>query len=52
MHGPFNDGWTIADVNAVLERADPIELLYVPITVSMNSPDCGWSQSVQVRWAG
>src|SRR3954452_18531502 len=50
--GPFANKWTIDDVNAVIERGDPRELLYVPIVVSMDPPDCGWSEAVCVRLAG
>jgi hypothetical protein len=46
---PFSDGWTMEDVKAVLERADPQELLYVPIVVSMDPPDCGWSEAICVQ---
>jgi hypothetical protein len=47
--GHFRDGWTIEDVQAVLDRADPQELLYVPITVSLDPPDCRWSESTCLR---
>jgi len=47
--GPFADGWTIDDVAAVLARADPRELLYVPLVVSLNPPDCAWSEAICVR---
>jgi hypothetical protein len=35
--GPFDAGWTEEDVDAVLRRNDPDELLYVPIVVGMNA---------------
>jgi hypothetical protein len=35
--GPFTEGWTLADADAVVERNLPEELLYVPIVVSMNA---------------
>jgi HEAT repeat protein len=38
--GPFAPGWTEQDVEAALERADPQELLYVPILVGVNAADC------------
>jgi hypothetical protein len=44
--GPFNDGWTIEDVEKVVARGVPQELLYVPIVVSMDPPDCSWSESI------
>jgi len=34
--GPFFDGWTEADVDVILARGNPEELLYVPIVVGMN----------------
>lgn len=50
--GPFKDGWCEEDVEAVLRRGDPAELLYAPIVVSMDPPDCAWAQDVCVRLAG
>jgi len=49
--GPFLDGWSNEDVEAVLLRGDPEELLYVPIVVGMNAPACGaeWAEQVCVR---
>lgn len=46
--GPFADGWTNADVEAVLARADPAELLYVPIVVGMSADECGreWAEAI------
>lgn len=41
--GPFADGWDEAQVEAVLARGDPDEVLYVPILVSLDPPDCAWS---------
>lgn len=51
--GPFAKGWTEADVEAVLERADPDELLYVPIVVGMNAADCKreWVEDICLRLA-
>jgi hypothetical protein len=49
--GPFKDGWCEEDVEAVLRRGDPTELLYAPIVVSMDPPDCRWAQDVCVRLA-
>jgi hypothetical protein len=36
--GPFREGWTVADVEAVVARGDPSVLLYVPLVVSMSPP--------------
>lgn len=51
--GPFRDGWTRDDVEAVLLRGDPGELLYVPVVVGMNAPSCGaeWAEQVCVGLA-
>jgi hypothetical protein len=35
--GPFKSGWDERDVEAVVARGDPAELLYVPIAVGMNA---------------
>jgi hypothetical protein len=45
----FKDGWTEQDMEAAIERNQPEELLYVPIWVSMDPPDCGWAQDVCLR---
>ena len=47
--GPFTDGWTEQDVEEVILRGDPEELLYVPIVVSMDPPDPDWSQQICLR---
>jgi hypothetical protein len=46
--GPFDAGWTEEDVDAVLRRNDPDELLYVPIVVGMNaaSREPGWAEEI------
>lgn len=46
--GPFHKGWTEADIDAALQRGDPEELLYVPIVLGMNAPDCerGWVEGI------
>lgn len=44
--GPFADGWDEAKVEAVIARGDPGELLYVPIVVSLDPPDCAWSFNI------
>lgn len=47
--GPFADGWDEAKVEAVLARGDADELLYVPIVVSLEPPDCAWSLAICKR---
>ncbi len=51
--GPFSSGWTEADVEEVVARADPQELLYVPIVVGMNAPDCerSWVEDICLKLA-
>ena len=51
--GPFADDWTQADVEAVLARGDPSELLYVPIVVGMNADQCEreWAEAICFRLA-
>jgi hypothetical protein len=49
--GPSNHGWCEEDVETVIRRDDPAELLYAPIVVSMDPPDCAWAQDVCVRLA-
>lgn len=51
--GPFASGWTEADVEAVLARGDPEELLYVPIVVGMNADNCNreWAETICLRLA-
>ena len=44
--GPFKDGWTIEDVEAVIARGIPEGLLYVPVVVSIDPPDCAWAQEI------
>ena len=51
--GPFAVGWTGEDVQAVLDRADPRELLYVPIVIGMNAADCEreWVENICLQLA-
>jgi len=44
--GPFRDGWTEQDVESVIARGIPDELLYVPIVITMDPPDCDWSEAI------
>ena len=44
--GPFRDGWTEADVEAVIARGDVDEVVYAPIVASMDPPDADWAFSV------
>ncbi|MEW6736808.1 MAG: hypothetical protein AB1489_36305 [Acidobacteriota bacterium] len=37
------------DAEAAINRDDPEELLYVPISVSMTAPDFQWAQSICIR---
>ena len=44
--GPFKSGWDERDVEAVVARGEPMELLYVPIAVGMNADafEKGWAE--------
>ena len=44
--GPFQDGWTEQEVEAVIARNLPDELLYVPIVITLDPPDCAWSEQI------
>lgn len=44
--GPFKDGWVIADIEKVIEENKAEDLLYVPIVISMDSPDYEWSEKI------
>lgn len=46
--GPFKEGWSEVDVEQALARQNPNELLYVPIVVGMNAPDCDreWAENI------
>jgi HEAT repeat protein len=43
--------WTAADVERLLARNDPADLLHVAIAVSLDPPDCAWAQEVCIRLA-
>lgn len=46
--GPFKAGWSEADVETVMARGVPDELLYIPIVVGMNSDsvDRVWAENM------
>jgi HEAT repeats len=46
--GPFKNEWTLADVEAVIARGEPMDLLYVPIVLGLNAPafDRAWVERV------
>lgn len=52
MDNPFRDGWTMAEMDDAVRRNNPDELLYVPLWVSMDPPDCHWAQAICLRLAG
>ncbi len=35
----------------VIERNDPATLLHVPIVISLNTPDCNWSEQICLQLA-
>ena len=43
---PFQDGWTMEEMEAAVQRNTPEELLYIPVWVSMDPPDCGWAEDL------
>jgi hypothetical protein len=49
--GPFKSGWTEVDVEDVVRRGDPSELLYVPIVVGMNAAECeqSWAEAICLK---
>ena len=49
--GPFRDGWTCEQGEAVLARDRPEELVYVPVVVSMDPPDGNWAEAICLRLA-
>ncbi|AUX25687.1 uncharacterized protein SOCEGT47_062360 [Sorangium cellulosum] len=50
--GPFRETWTKAEVEAVIARGDPAELLYVPLVVSLDPPGRVWAEQICLRLAG
>ncbi|WP_408950985.1 hypothetical protein [Lysobacter sp. Hz 25] len=49
---PFRDGWTKQDIEAAVARGLPEELLYVPIVIGMDPPDCGWAEAICLSLVG
>ena len=49
--GPFKDGWTEQDVELVIARDLPDELLYIPIVMTLDSPDCARSGRIYLALA-
>jgi hypothetical protein len=51
--GSFSEGWTEVDVEAVIARGNPDELLYVPIVVGMNAVDFDreWAEGICIALA-
>ncbi|WP_437734245.1 hypothetical protein [Sorangium sp. So ce1335] len=49
--GPLRDGWTRADVEAVIARGEPAELLHVPLVVSLDPPGRVWAEQICLRLA-
>ena len=50
--GPFRDGWTREQVEAVIAADQPEDLLYVPIAISMDPPDDDWAEAICLRLSG
>jgi hypothetical protein len=51
-HDALCDNWTEADVEAIIARGDPGELLYIPIHISLNPPGRVWAEQICIRLAG
>ena len=49
--GPFRESWLQSDVDAVISRGDPSELLYVPIVITLDPPDCKWATDICIQLA-
>jgi hypothetical protein len=51
--GPFRDGWKESDVEVVLARGLPEELLFIPNVVGMNAASCDrlWAENICLRLA-
>ncbi len=49
MSNPFSDGWTVEEMEEAIERNVPEELLYVPVWITMDPPDCEWAQNVCIK---
>jgi hypothetical protein len=49
MQNQFKNGWSIEEIEEVVQRNIPEELLYVPIWVTMDPPDCEWAQNICIR---
>jgi len=49
MSNPFKDGWTIEEMEDAIKKNVPKELLYVPVWVTMDPPDCDWAQNICIK---
>ena len=49
MSNPFKDGWTIDEMEEAIKKNNPEELLYVPIWITMDPPDCEWACNICVK---
>lgn len=49
--GPFREGWTREQVEAVLAGGAPEDLVYVPVVISMDPPDGNWAEEICLRLA-
>jgi hypothetical protein len=50
--GPFQNGWTTRDIEAAVARGLPEDLLYVPIAIGMDPPDCAWAEAICLSLVG
>lgn len=49
----FRDGWTKEDVENIMQRGNPEEILYIPIIISVNVKGCGreWVENICIELA-
>jgi hypothetical protein len=50
QYEPLPD-WCESEVQAVIQRGEPHELLYVPLVVSMNPPSRVYAEQICIRFA-
>ena len=43
---PIRDGWAPEDIEIIMRRGDPAELLHVPVAVTLDPPDCAWAEEI------
>ncbi len=49
MSNPFKEGWSIEEMEVAIQNNKAEELLYVPIWITMDPPDCEWAQNICMK---